>query len=103
MMNNPLSPIYRDIRRLLVRTEEVVRRFSPKVGNPHPTLWLGGIDTALPQIYGGYLRKQAMSLMCGETVLSFASAQQAQKINGIAALNHPTSCIKQTVTPTTKR
>jgi hypothetical protein len=59
-MSTSLPPIYRDIRRLLVHTEEVVRHFS----RYHK--YTVGTD----------LRTQAMSLMRGVNRACFDTAQQ---------------------------
>lgn len=61
-MSTPLPPIYRDIRRLLVHTEEMVRRFS----RYHK--YTVGTD----------LREQAMRLTRGVNRSCFDTAQQVQ-------------------------
>ena len=63
-MNTPLPPIYRDIRRLLVHTEEMVRRFA----RYHK--YTVGTD----------LRTQAMDMMRGVNRACFDNAQQAQHV-----------------------
>jgi hypothetical protein len=74
MMSTPLPPIYRDIRRLLVHTEEVVRRFSRY-----------NKDTV-----GTDLRIQAMSLKRGVKRACFDIA-------------HPTECFCKYSNLTNKR
>jgi len=64
MMSTPLPPIYRDIRRLLVHNEELVRRFS----RYHK--YTVGTD----------LRTQAMNMMRGVNRACFDTGQQAPHI-----------------------
>ena len=59
-MSTPLPPIYRDIRRLLVHTEEMVRCFA----RYHK--YTVGTD----------LRSQAMSMMRGVNLACFDTAKQ---------------------------
>ena len=70
MMSTPLPPIYRDIRRLLVHTEEMVRRFA----RYHK--YTVGTD----------LRTQAMRLMRGVNRACFDTAQQAQHVQALVWL-----------------
>lgn len=69
-MSTPLPPIYRDIRRLLVHTEEMVRRFA----RYHK--YTVGTD----------LRTQAMRLMRGVNRACFDTAQQAQHVQALVWL-----------------
>jgi hypothetical protein len=73
-MSTPLPPIYRDIRRLLVHTEEIVRRFS----RYHKYT----ADTDL--------RTQAMQLMRGLHRAEFEPARQTEHIGALVWLvdNH---------------
>jgi len=70
MMSTPLPPIYRDIRRLLVHTEEVVRHFA----RYHK--YTVGTD----------LRTQAMSMMRGVNRACFDTAQQARHVQTLVWL-----------------
>ena len=66
-MSTPLPPIYRDIRRLLVHTEEMVRRFA----RYHK--YTVGTD----------LRTQAMSMMRAVNLACFDKAQHAQHVQAL--------------------
>ncbi len=70
MMSTPLPPIYRDIRRLLVHTEEMVRRFA----RYHK--YTVGTD----------LRTGAMSMMRGVNRACFDTVQQAQHVQALVWL-----------------
>ena len=69
-MSPPLPPIYRDIRRLLVYTEEMVRRFA----RYHK--YTVGTD----------LRTQAMALMRGVNRACFDIPQQARHVQALVWL-----------------
>jgi len=69
-MSTPLPPIYRDIRRLLVHTEEMVRRFA----RYHK--YTVGTD----------LRTRAMQMMRGVNRACFDTAQQAQHVQALVWL-----------------
>ena len=69
-MSIPLPPIYRDVRRLLVLTEEVVRRFS----RYHK--YTVGTD----------LRTQGMALMRGVNRACFDTEQQAGHVQALVWL-----------------
>lgn len=69
-MSAPLPPIYRDIRRLLVLTEEVVRRFA----RYHK------------YTVGADLRTQAMRMMRGVNRACFDTERQARLIQALVWL-----------------
>jgi len=69
-MSTPRPPIYRDIRRLLVLTEEVVRRFA----RYHK--YTVGTD----------LRTQAMQMMRGVNRACFDAGQQARHVQALVWL-----------------
>ena len=70
MMSTPLPPIYRDIRRLLVHSEEMVWRFA----RYHK--YTVGTD----------LRTQAMRMMRGVSRACFDIGQQAQHVQALVWL-----------------
>jgi hypothetical protein len=69
-MNTPLPPIYRDIRRLLVHTEDMVRRFAR---NHKYTVRTD-------------LRTQAVRMMRGVNRTCFDATQQAQHVQALVWL-----------------
>ena len=77
-MSQPLPPIYRDCRRLLVHTEAVVQRFS----RYHK--YTVGTD----------LRQQAMALMRGMHVAVYDRPNQARHVQARAAIDFIT-CVAQ--------